>query len=209
MVRVLFAGDRRVCHSGMKSALADAHDIDVTGEITRLSELPREIDQSQPDVVVLDVAVVDAETLQRVAELRGKEHAPQIAAIMTDGQSEFAHALQRVGVHGYLLRYEDPTLLIEAVRAVAQGKTWFSPEVTRWLDADQVTLPPREPRELLNERDLKMLRLIAQDKTNLQIASLLNISPKTVDGELRSIYAKLGVRSRTGAVAVAIKLRLI
>jgi DNA-binding NarL/FixJ family response regulator len=109
----------------------------------------------------------------------------------------------KAGATGYLLKEEDPSTIVEGVRAVAQGKTWLSSTVAESLVGQAAEEEKPTLEEMLSERELEVLRLLAQGYTNTQIAEKLAISESTVKNHVTNLYDRLGVHSRAEAVAWA------
>jgi DNA-binding NarL/FixJ family response regulator len=127
--------------------------------------------------------------------------------ILSDEEELCARRLLESGAAGCLLREEMPEQFTQAVATIVQDNTWFKPSlVQRALQTDTKPFMPGDP---LTEREIAALRLVAADKSNPEIATTLHLSPRTVGDILGSIYAKLGVRTRAGAVAKAFQLGLL
>jgi len=127
--------------------------------------------------------------------------------ILSDEEEVCARRLLESGAAGCLLREEMPEQFIQAVAAVAQGNTWFKPSLVQ--RALQTDTKPFIQGDALTEREIAALSLVLADKSNPEIAAILHLAPRTVGDILGSIYAKLSVRTRAGAVAKAFRLGLL
>ncbi|MGC8839684.1 MAG: response regulator [Anaerolineae bacterium] len=207
-IRVLVADDHAVVRQGIRRFLEEAEDIEVVAETSDGKETLRQVADQRPDVVVLDI---------RMPEVGGVEAAQRIKTLYPDTRvliltayddEPYIFALLQAGADGYLLKTASGDELIQAIRTVREGKTALSPEVARRVVQQVVSGKPgtaAEQVEPLTLRELEVLRLAARGFTNRAIGHHLNISPRTVQGHLASIYGKLGVNSRTEAVTEAIR----
>lgn len=203
----LIADNKWSTRAGVKAELAADHKFEIVGEVEDIADLQRVIALKQPDVVLLDVLMLGDDAASRVRDLRTSHPSLRILIFTTDGQPRTIQQMQQVGAHGYLLLCEDQSLLKEAVRAIAGGRIWFSPKAAASRDA--VLLGPTLQPPELTEREAKFLQLVADEKTNREIGLEMHMSKQAVDKELQKMFEKLNVKTRQGAVAVALRAGLI
>ena len=202
-IRVALADDHPLIRRGIRSALTDACDIVVVGEATNGDEVRRLCRDVQPDVVLLDLNMPGPPARETVAYLRS--HCPQVkVVILTAHDSEaYVRSLVTTGAYGYVLKDEAPETVVEAVRTVSRGKTWFSQQVIgTLLTMNGVSGGVGElAGSTLTPCEWQVLQILKSGKTNQAIADVLYISESTVRFHLRNIYEKLQVANRGEAIA--------
>lgn len=203
MIRVLIADDHPVVRNGLRAVLALDPRIDVVADVGSVAEAIEAADRV--DVVLMDlqfgteVAGVDA-----TRAIRAVPRAARVLVLTTyDSEADVMAALE-AGADGYLLKSADPTELTDAVVRVASGETVFAPEVNARLAARV-----RRPGTALSARELEVLTLVAAGHSNDEIAARLHLSRATVKTHLAHVFGKLGVDSRTAAVAEATSAGLL
>ncbi len=214
MIRVLVVDDHPIVRRGTCEILADAPDLEVVGEGCNGAEAIELVARLQPDVLVMDVSMPVLDGVEATRRLMAVPDGPGILILSAGGEDDQILGALRAGALGYLLKTAPDELLIEAVRLVEQRKpAVLQPEVTRVLvggvSEGTGTRAASELLEPLSDREIEVLREVAKDLGNKQIASRLAISDRTVQQHLANVYGKLGVSSRTGAVLKALQLRLL
>lgn len=207
-IRVLLADDHAVVRKGIRQFLEEAGDIEVIAEADDGSEALRLVKEQQPDVAVLDIrmpGVTGVEATRRI-----KAHFPDVRVLILTAYDDdpYVFALLQAGADGYVLKTASGDELVRAVRTVYQGEPALSPEIAGKVVRQALSGRPEgatEQIEALTTRELDVLRLAAQGMTNRQIGRELDISHRTVQGHLQSIYGKLNVGSRTEAVTEALR----
>ncbi|CAM5229406.1 Response regulator transcription factor OS=Streptomyces tendae OX=1932 GN=GUR47_26440 PE=4 SV=1 [Streptomyces tendae] len=205
-VRILVCDDHVVVRAGLLALLDSAPGIEVVGEAGTGEEALALTARLAPDVVLMDLqlgAGIDGvETTRRLTT--GTGGAPHVLVLTTyDTDADITRAIE-AGATGYLLKAERPEELFAAIHAAARGRTTLSGPV-----AGRVMAGLRSPRPSLTDRERDILAQLATGLGNREIARALFISEATVKTHLRRIYDKLGVDTRTGAVAVAKEQRLL
>ncbi|MFC9627047.1 response regulator [Streptomyces sp. NPDC056930] len=207
-IRVLLADDQESIRSAFRMILDAQPDIHVIGEAadgTAAVELARHL---KPDVVLADIRMPRIDGLELTRLLAGPD-APvplRVVVVTTFDLDEYVHAALRNGASGFLLKRSGPTLLIEAIRAAVAGDTLISPQITVRLLREltkPTAAPTPEGEEPLTDRELEIVRLLADGGTNAEIAAKLIIAAGTVKNHVASIQRKLGVRNRVGIAAWA------
>ncbi len=187
-IRVLIVDDHTIVRQGLKALLDMEKDIEVVGEAGTGKEAIEKSVGLRPSVVLMDISMPDSNGLQASAQII--HLLPDIKVIilsMTADRDLVAHALD-IGIRGYLVKQTASSELLTAIREVEKGNAFFSPSVTKILLEIKIghTLGPS-----LTSREREVLQLIADGKTNKEIADLLTISPKTVEKHRQQIMDKL------------------
>lgn len=200
-VRVLLADSNHLIRLGVRAVLADAPGIDLLPEVTDGQGLKSAVKEQQPDVLLLAPGVIDEPLTTILAIIHEHSVGTHILVMLSDCTQVCWQELVDYGAAGCLLKSEPPETFLEALRAVAAGKSWFSQElVGTILTSTQIRL---------TEREQTVLQLVVAEKTDREISQMVNLSPRTVRKELRSIYDKLEVNSRVGAAYQAGKWNLV
>jgi len=206
VIRVLLADDHEIVRLGLRSVLEGAEDIDVVGEVATAEAAVSAAQAGGIDVILMDLrfgAGVEGTRVmggaEATAQIRSAMATPPKVLVVTnyDTDADILGAIE-AGAVGYLLKDAPPHELLSAVRSTAEGDSALSPIV-----ADRLMTRVRTPRTSLTPRELEVLQLVAAGASNRQIGQDLMLSEATVKSHLVHIYDKLGVRSRTSAVAAA------
>jgi DNA-binding NarL/FixJ family response regulator len=207
-IHILLADDHAVVRQGFKMILAAQPDMEIVGEAGNGREALDLAGQLQPDVIVMDVAMPELngiEATRRVADLSPRS---RVLALSMHKDSVYVREILRAGARGYLLKDSISSDLLAAVRAVARGEGYLSPGVSDAVLNDyrrHVT----DPIDLLTSREREVLQMIAEGKTNKEIATVLNLSVYTVDAHRGRIMEKLNVHSVTDLVRFAVRCGLV
>lgn len=204
-IRVLLAAASPLLRQGVRTLLQPAAGIEIVAETEEYKTVVQLCDWQRPHLLVLTVATLDAVTLALLRRL--KEEYPQMGALVVAATCDEAcvQAVVAAGADGYLLQTDPPSGLVAAIRAVAQGETSFSRPVVAALAQTART----EPESELTERQVDVLRLVADGQTNAQIAQALGISESTVRYHLRRAFRRLDAAGRTEAAMKAAELGLL
>ncbi len=187
-IRVLIADDHTIVRQGLRALLEREEDIQVVGEAGTGNQTIDKVVEIRPAVVLMDVAMPDLNGLQASSQIaKLVPEAKIIILSMTADEDLVRHALD-IGVRGYVVKESAANELITAIREVERGNAFFSPSVSRIL-LEMKTVRPLRPSLTLRERDV--LQLIADGKTNKDIAAMLSISTKTVEKHRQQIMDKL------------------
>lgn len=201
-IRVLIADDHTLFREGLKALLLSVPDIEPIGETATGQATIEAALALQPDVILMDIQMPEVNGIE--ATRRILRDSPHIGVIMLtmfeDDESVFA--AMRAGARGYVLKGADQSVMLRAIRGVANGESLFSPEIARRLMHFFNNLQPQAPAEVfpeLTDREREILTMIAQGDTNTDIAQKLVISLKTVRNHVSNIFSKLQVADRTQA----------
>jgi DNA-binding NarL/FixJ family response regulator len=196
-IRVLIADDHPLVRAGLCTTLQTEPDIVIAGEASDGDEAQRQCAGLQPDVLVLDLNMDGPPAVATLASVR--ELCPRTRVLILtayDGDT-YVRALVQAGAMGYVLKDEAPEALVQAVRSVARGGTWFSRPVVETLVHDK---HDENDAPLLTERESQIMRLIAQGWDNARIAEELCLSEQTIRNYVSRLYGKIGVQTRAEAV---------
>jgi DNA-binding NarL/FixJ family response regulator len=205
---VVIVDDHPVVRRGLRALLESLEDVDVVGEATDGVAALREVQVTQPDVVLMDVQMPVMDGVEATRRLAGS--CPDVAVLiltMLDDDSTVFSAIQ-AGARGYILKGADQDEILRALQSVVAGEVIFGPGVAAQV-LRYFANPPLSIREgersfpELSDRELSILKLVAEGERTSAIAAELHLSPKTVSNHLTSIFAKLHVASRAEAIVVA------
>jgi DNA-binding NarL/FixJ family response regulator len=201
-IRVLIVDDHSVVREGLVSLISRKTDMTVVGEAANGREGVELWKQHRPDVTLLDLRMPELDGVGVIKEIRGSDQKARFVVLTTfDGDEDIFRAIQ-AGAKGYLLKDVPRDALMDCIRRVHAGETCVPVHLA-------AKLAERVSGETLSEREIDVLKLMAQGKSNKEIGSALFISEGTVKSHVKSIFAKLNVISRTEAVANATRRGLI
>lgn len=214
-IRVLLVDDQRLMREGLRILLELEPDLKVIGEAEDGDAALRAYDKSRPDVVLMDVRMPGMDGVEATWRLRKRWPEARVVILTTFDDDEYVFEGLRAGALGYLLKDVSGQDLAQAVRTVAAGGALIEPSVARKVVAEFArVIPPVRGvdaglAEPLSEREVEILRRLADGLTNRQIAERLNLAEGTVKNYVTSILGKLGARDRTQAAIRARELGLI
>jgi NarL family two-component system response regulator LiaR len=206
-IRILLVDEHAVVRSGLGAVISSYDDLSLVGEANNGEEAVHMCRSLKPDVVLMDLMmpVMDGVTATRIIH----ENQPdiRIIALTSFGDKEWVEGALKAGATGYLLKTVSAAELIEAIKAAAAGKTSLSPEAAQVL-VQNLNKPKTDTTDLTG-REREILALMVEGMSNHDIAARLVVSQSTVKFHVSNILSKLGVATRTEAVAVALKNRLV
>ena len=212
-IRVLLADDHQLMRSGIRLMLERETDLSVVGEANDGREAVALAKSLRPDVVVMDIGMANLNGIEAAQQMTGDR--AEIAVVMLSMHSDESYVLRalKAGARGYLLKDSAEADLIKAVHAVAGGKSFFSPAVSKVLLDDYVRKLRRSGTEdaydLLTPREREVLQLIAEGKSNKDIANLLNLSVYTVESHRSNLMEKLNIRGLPELILYAVRKGII
>ena len=207
-IRVLLADDHAVVRKGFRMILAAQPDMEIVGEAGNGREAVELAQSIRPDVVVMDVAMPGLNGIEATRRLADLCPQTRVLALSMHKDSVYVREILRAGARGYLLKDSLDSDLLAAVRAVSRGDGYLSPAVSEAVLSDyrrQVT----DPLDLLTSREREVLQMIAEGKTNKEIAALLNLSVYTVDAHRGRIMEKLNLHTTGELVRFAMRKGII
>ncbi len=204
-IRLLIVDDHPVVRAGLVGMLAAQPDFEIVGEAADGAEALVKCMELQPDVVLMDLRMPRMDGVTAIEHIRRQWPDIHVLVLTTyDTDADILRAIE-AGATGYLLKDAPREELYRAIRAAARGQAVLAPPVAAKL-MEQMRYPGEER---ISARELEILTLVAQGKSNKEIARHLHISQATVKSHLLNIYGKLGVSDRTAAVTEALKRGLI
>lgn len=213
MTTILLADDHTVIRSGLRMVLEKQSDFQVVGEAGDGRQAVKMAEELRPDVVVMDIAMPNLNGIDAAKQI--VNHNAQVAVVILSMHSDEGYVMRALksGAKAYLLKDSAEPDLIRAIRAVREGKSFFSPAVSRMLLEDYVRqLQQRgaeDSYELLSPREREILQLIAEGKTNKEVAGILNLSLYTVETHRTHILQKLNLHSVPELILYAVRKGII
>ena len=214
-IRVMIADDHRVVREGLSAILETKEEIEIVGEAKDGGEAVEKARQLLPDVIVMDVSMPGMTGVEATRIIKRElPHIGIIALTMYEDQ-QYIFDLVRAGATGYLLKDSDSTEILAAIRPISKGESLIHPSVASKILVEFSLLSEGKGRRKsmlehdLTEREITVLRLVADGKTNKEIANVLDLSEKTVKNHVRNIFHKLHVYDRTQAAILAIRKGII
>jgi two-component system, NarL family, response regulator NreC len=207
-IRILLADDHAVVRQGFKMILSAQPDMEIVGEAGNGREAVELAEQLRPDIVVMDVAMPELNGIEATRRLSASAPHSRVVALSMHKDSVYVRETLRAGARGYLLKDSPAPDLLAAVRAVASGEGFLSPAVSDAVLNDyrrHVT----NPVDMLSSREREVLQMLAEGKTNKEIAGILNLSVYTVDAHRGRIMEKLNLHSINELVRFAVRNGLI
>ncbi len=209
MIRVILCDDHALIRRGIRDTLADALDMRVVGEAGDYTEL-RSLMRSEPcDVLVLDINLPGRSGLDALHALKDEGSPVKVLVVSMYPEDQYAIRALRAGAYGYVFKGGDPQVIVNAVRTVAQGRKYVTPEIAQML-VDSLTAPSTEqPHQKLSDRELQTLVMIASGKRLSDIAEELMLSPKTVSVYRARVLEKLQLANNSELTVYAIRSGLV
>jgi DNA-binding NarL/FixJ family response regulator len=209
MIEVILCDDHALIRRGIRDTLSDASDIRVVGEASEYGELRTLMRSRRCDVLVLDINMPGRSGLDVLQVLKDEGNAVRVLIVSMYPQDQYAIRALRAGASGYVHKGGDPQELVQAVRTVAQGRKYVTPEIAQML-VESLTAPPSESaHERLSDRELQTLVMIASGKRLSDIAEELLLSPKTVSVYRARVLEKLGLANNAELTVYAIRNGLV
>jgi NarL family two-component system response regulator LiaR len=207
MVRILLADDHALFRQGLRSLLEAEPDFKVMGEAKDGREALRHALEAHPDIILMDIQMPGLDGVQAAREILSEWPQARIIMLTMYRQDSYVFEAVKTGARGYLLKDTDAAALVEAIRQVYQGEVLLDAEIAENIIQDFKTKAEASPRlhAELAEREVQILRLVAQGYTNLEIANELQLSEKTVRNRLSEIFQKLHLNNRTQAALYALR----
>jgi RNA polymerase sigma factor (sigma-70 family) len=212
-IRVLLADDHNLIRAGLRLVVSQQPDFAVAGEAENGRQAVTLAEQLKPDVVVMDIKMPDLNGIEACHQIR--DSLPDTQVVMLSMHSDEAYVLRalKAGARAYLLKDSAEADLARAIRAAADGKSFFSPAVGKVLLEDYMRKLQRtgaeDSYELLSPREREILQLVAEGKSSKEIANLLNLSVYTVETHRAKLMQKLNLRSVPELILYAVRKGII
>ena len=207
-IRILLADDHAVVRQGFKMILDAQADMEIVGEAGNGRQAVDLAEQLRPDVVVMDVAMPELNGIEATRRLASSVPHARVIALSMHKDSVYVREILRAGARGYLLKDSGAADLVAAIHAVASGESYLSPAVSNAV-LDDYRRHVTNPIDLLTSREREVLQLLAEGKSNKEIAGVLNLSVYTVDAHRGRIMEKLNLHSISELVRFAVRNGLI
>jgi two-component system, NarL family, response regulator NreC len=207
-IRILLADDHAVVRQGFRMILAAQADMEIVGEAGNGREATELAESLKPDIVVMDVAMPELNGIEATRRLAELAPHTRVIALSMHKDSVYVREILRAGARGYLLKESGAGDLVTAIRAVAAGEGYISPAVSDAV-LDDYRRHVTNPIDLLSSREREVLQMLAEGKTNKEIAAVLNLSVYTVDAHRGRIMDKLNLHSINDLVRFAVRNGLI
>jgi DNA-binding NarL/FixJ family response regulator len=212
-LRILLADDHTVVRQGLRRVLEDRPDWEVVAEAGDGREAVRQAEELEPDVAILDITMPLLNGVEATRQIVRRSPSTRVLVLTMHSDEAYVNQILQAGATGYLLKVSADVDLVQAVSAVSQGKSFFSPAIARMMLDDYVRqLADKgitDRYESLSEREREVFQLIAERKANKEIAAILSISPSTVETHRARIMEKLDLHSAAEIVLYAVRKGVI
>lgn len=207
-IRVLLVDDHEVIRVGLRTVLGQTQGVTVVGEAGTIAEAIQQTQRLKPDVILMDVRLPDGSGVDACREILGALPGTRVIFLTSYADDDSVLAAVLAGAHGYVLKEIDSSALLEAIRTVANGQSILDSSVTeralRWLRGLH-DLPATPGTDELSAQEERVVALVAEGKTNKEIAVALGLSDKTVKNYLANVFQKLRITRRAQAAAFFVK----
>jgi two-component system, NarL family, response regulator NreC len=212
-VKVLIADDHGVVRKGLRLLLEEHSELEVVGEAANGREVVKLAADLSPDIILMDVAMPLLNGIEAAEQIRKVNSDIGIVMLTMHADESYVLRALNVGVKGYLLKESAEEDLFRAVKAVSQGKPFFSPAITQTLLEDYMRVLKQEGLsdtfELLTPREKEVLQLLAEGKTNKDVAAILDVSLYTVESHRTNLMQKLNLHNTAEIVLYAVRKNLV
>jgi len=205
--RVLVADDHPVVRQGLKSLLT-REGFSVVGEAADGREALRQVEALHPDVALLDLAMPSLNGLDAAREIMQSSAGTKVVILTQHAEEPYILEALRAGVHGYVLKSQSVSDVVQAIRDVTRGKLYVSPTISEVV-VSAYRGQTRLPADLLTTREREVLQLVAEGKSTKMIAEILGIAQKTAESHRSHLMVKLGIHQVAGLVRYAVRRGLV
>lgn len=213
MTRVFIIDDHELYLEGLSLLLQKQDNLEVTGTSSSASDLLQALPKLSPDdILLLDVNLPDMEEEELVKKIRAERPRQRIIYLTLIRGTRYVHKLLKYQVQGYILKNASVEELVNAIKTVNDGGTYFSKEIDILRSGDfrnTLTVEDKQVSEILSKREIEVLKLVCKEFSNVEIAQKLFLSVSTVETHRKNLIAKLGVQNTVGLVKFAIRNHLI
>ncbi|HQO90131.1 MAG TPA: response regulator transcription factor [Chitinophagales bacterium] len=208
--RIVLVDDHQMLIDGLSAILSHYPEIEIIKSYTNGNLLVEEINTVQPDIVLTDISMPMIDGYEMTKQIKKLRPATQVIAVSMSGNIADINKMLDVGISGYVLKNAGNQELIDAIRKVAQGKMYFSDDVTEEMVKNKHTKPEKkEDQPTLTDRELEILKLIVQELSNAEIADKLYISERTVETHRKNMIRKFNTKTIVGLIKYALDNKLI
>ena len=211
-IRVLVVDDHTIVRDGICALLALAGDMEVVGEAADGSEAIKMVKELDPDVAIMDISMPIMDGLEATRRIHKEFPRTKVLVLTQYDDKEYVFSVIEAGASGFISKVAASSDLASGIRSVYQGDSYLSPSVAKLLVEDYQHGSGRvshDPYEELTDRERDVLKLAAEGHTTREIADMLVVSPKTVEGHKTNLMSKLGLHNRTELFKYAVRKRII
>jgi len=209
MIRVVLADDHRMVRTGLKEILADTGDIEVVGEATNGLEVLSKVREVPCDVLVLDLSMPGRSGIELIRQIKAEKTALRVLVLSMHSEEQYAVRALKAGAAGYLTKEGAADELVAAIRRIAGGGAYVSPETAQRLALDASAGSEGPPHTNLSAREMQVFHMIASGNSVSQVADALSLSVKTVSTHKTRIMQKLGVHNQTELIRYALRHKVV
>ena len=209
MIRVLLADDHAIVRAGLKEILADTGDIMVAGEATNGHEVMAQVRAGDYDVAVLDLSMPGRSGIELIRQVKGEKPKLRVLVLSMHSEEQYAVRALKAGASGYLTKESAPDELVAAIRRIAAGGAFVSPETAERLALGFDRAPDAPPHTLLSDREFQVFQLIVSGSSVSEIARELSLSIKTVSTHKARILEKMGLSNQAELIRYALEHKLL
>jgi DNA-binding NarL/FixJ family response regulator len=213
LIRALLADDHSVVRQGLRVWLERTGSVQVVGEAADGREAVALAEQLSPDVVLMDIAMPLLNGIDATAQITRRNADIKVIILSMHADESYILRALGAGAKGYLLKESAETDILPAVRSVQDGKPYFTPSIARVLLEDYMRMMKQnnvqDSYDLLTEREKEVLQLLAQGKSNKEVAQVLNLSPHTIDSHRTNLMQKLDLHNTAEIVLYAVRKGII
>jgi two-component system, NarL family, response regulator NreC len=212
-VRILLADDHTVMRNGLRLLLERQANLQVVGEASDGRQAVALIEKTNPDVVIMDIAMPNLNGIEATRQIVNQNPRTAVAILSMHSDESYVIRALKAGARAYLLKDSAEADLLAAVRALTEGKSFFSPAISRILVEDYMrqlqSRGAEDTYELLTNREREILQLLAEGRTNKEVANMLNLSLYTVETHRTHILQKLNLHSVPELILYAVRKGII
>ena len=209
MIKILIADDHAIMRDGLKQILAGCGDMQVVDEADNGLDALKIIRQQALDVVVLDMSMPGRSGIELIKQIKEEKPKLPILVLSMHKENQYAGRTLKAGASGYLCKDGASAQLVTAIRKVAAGGTYISPEAAQELALEAVSGSDNPPHTLLSNREFQIFKLIAAGSGITEIADQLNVSVKTISTHKTRMMLKMNLTNSTGLIRYALKHNLV
>ena len=209
MIKILIVDDHPVVRRGLREMLADAGDIFIGGEAGTAAEAMQLVRAERFDVVVLDISLPGGNGIDLIDTIRRERPEARVLILTVFSEEQYAVRAIRAGAAGFLTKESAAEKLIEAIRKIASGGRYVTPELAETLASMLAGEAPGRPHERLSDREFEILKMLGSGKTVSQVAQELSLSVKTVSTHRTRILRKMNMKTNAELTHYAVKQGLV
>ncbi|MEO0404655.1 MAG: response regulator transcription factor [Bacteroidota bacterium] len=200
MITVAICDDHKIVREGLKSIISVFDDIDVLFDVESGEALLKELYNNQPDVIILDVSLPGRSGLEILKQIKSSDDNSKVLVLSMYPEDQYAIRTLKAGAKGYLHKDSPPNVLVKAIRTIADGGEYLSPQITKLLFQEATSSGGKLPHTALSDREYEVLLYIGEGKTISEIANQLSLSVKTVSTYRTRVLEKMGMSNNSDLV---------